>query len=498
VRAVSPPLPRRPRRLRRPTRSRRSKASRTPPRRGPTSRSFGRTPSTPSRVRRVTPRPSHCPTLETEGRNLLSLSCSGEDPATAAPLLRGLIFECDRIVRNSIDALHPLQTTADLDTPAGDDADDDGPELERFYLIYGAGLSPYCECPRNCWKLILKALRTWSRSGTSVYALGQLIYLSAELALSSEPAPEAFFGKALDFLLTSPSAAALEEEAPLLDRLSQAASGDWKIQLARARAVVGLLAAAGSADEEVVEEVQVDPLLAWAISTTDGVLAQVGALPQPHAPAEGELSPPAQRDPATTFLPSPPTADQRLSLRLSAAVSVAGIVEALPPNGQVEAARWAEAQFGQIERTALALEASGERNAWQAKALVGRGGVRLALGATQAEQVVEAESGKEDKAYKAAAKQLRSALDDLSVARSLRPRAASPEPAPESLEGAVDEKDEDEIATLTVEACLTLIGLYESLGEDAGKDVDIQALEAKARVEGWEGYGEDDSEQEDD
>ena len=289
-----------------------------------------------------------------------------------------------------------------------------------------------------------------------------------------------------------------DDDAPLPDRLKAATeNGDWKVQLGRARAVIGLLAAAGSADNEAVEEEQFGPLLAWATSTTDAVLAQVAALPQPDPPAEGELAPPAQRDPATTFFSSPPTDGQRLALRLSAAVSVAGIVEALPPGDQAEAARWAEACFGDVEQTALALEDASERDAWRTKSLIGRGSVRLALGAAQAEQVVETEPTEEDEAFIAASKLLQSALDDLSVARSLRPRVTAPEPAPETLEGA-DEDDEDEISALSVEACLTFVGLYESLGEDAETQVSIKKLEDKARSEGWEGYGEDDEDSEGD
>lgn len=284
--------------------------------------------------------------------------------------------------------------------------------------------------------------------------------------------------------------------------MTDAHSNDWKLQLARARSVFGLLAAAGSAEDEVVAEEQVGSLLSWAKSTTDSALTQVAKLPLPDTPAEGELAPPAQRDPATTFLPSPPTADQRLSLILAAARSVAGIVEALPSTEQAEAARWTEGHFGQVEQATTRLASSSERDAWRIKALVGRGGVRLALGAAQAEQVVEADTGKEDKAFKAAVEQLRSALKDLSAARSLCPRMASTGPAlvTDGQGETADEKDEDEdeIAALTVETCLTLIGLYESLGEDAGKEADIEALETQARTEGWEGYGEDADESEQD
>lgn len=58
------------------------------------------------------------------------------------------MFECDRIVRNSVDALHPLQTSQPSDKPeasSSDAAQDDaaaGLSLERFYLIYGASRRP--------------------------------------------------------------------------------------------------------------------------------------------------------------------------------------------------------------------------------------------------------------------------------------------------------------------------------------------------------------------
>lgn len=274
------------------------------------------------------------------------------------------------------------------------------------------------------------------------------------------------------------------------------------MELAKARSVVGYL----GADSEGLEEDEFEPLLKWSTDVLSTTLDTIFALPTPPPPAEGEVPPPAARDPATTFFPTPPTDAQVLSLFSATVVAVAGLVETVPPSVVDDCFDWCSTQFDKLNALVDALpagtdEEKTEKDDWTYKLRLASGKLSLALASAILDSSDGEEMAIEEPHFVDIERAVESARSDFGQARRLRPRK-TPAPAP-PVENAVEEmedEDEDELSALIIEASLLLVGVYESLEESAKFAAKIEQLEASARVEGWAGYGsegEDDDEDDD-
>lgn len=211
----------------------------------------------------------------------------------------------------------------------------------------------------------------------------------------------------------------------------------------------------------------------------------------------------SQRDPVTSFLPPTNSVTARLQTLLSVANSVAPLVERLADDDadnddRLTWATWAEQIYGQVIDEANASSSGLNPVAaaqWAFDAAVGQGSVWLGLGSRLADALETGEDDEQEldlssEEVALAKGVLGKALGFLGTARTLKPRYTAQEKADRGAAKAEQVDDEeDEVAPLLIECCLTLSAL---MGDEEAEERD--GLLEGAREEGWV---EEDEEEED-
>ncbi|CED84150.1 Negative regulator of Ofd1/Enhancer of translation termination 1 [Phaffia rhodozyma] len=178
----------------------------------------------------------------------------GSEPASAVPLLRGLIFECDRIVRNSPDPNRPLQSSSANSTL---NQNENNSDQARWDLSVPSNVSVTQVGSTGRSSNTIKehpgplhpgqALSTFSFFhiyGTTLLTLADIFDQVPDLADPSEPSPVIINAKSIDFFEKALQGyqdefAESEPRSPILVGEGRIAS-DWRLEIAWGRALVRL------------------------------------------------------------------------------------------------------------------------------------------------------------------------------------------------------------------------------------------------------------------
>ncbi|KAL7415784.1 hypothetical protein BDY24DRAFT_369135 [Mrakia frigida] len=371
-----------------------------------------------------------------------AMEAAGEsDPSPAIPLLRGIVHEFDRILRNSTSE-QPLDVQPSSST---DSTSSTGIAYskEAFYFIYATSLS----------------------------TLGLLLSQLPQLAHPSEPSP-------LDFQIAA--SGFFTQHAPSSPSSSWST---WKHPLAHGRTLV--LSASEKLDEDPTDEGAEDHITTPTEYLKDAIKSFELALTNlPSSPSfsTSPAAPTANRDPITTFLHSTLPLQLRLRTLLSIATSIGVLVERIDePTDRLAFATWADDLLARVGTEALEGKAEGGSE-WEYEVAVGRGAVWLGVGGREAEIVeedVDGDASKEDLAL-----YLEKSLKFLSRARELKPLVKK----------AGEEEVEDELSPMLVEVALTFGLVLDGDEEEVVKR--REELEELARREGWNGEDEEEEEEE--